>query len=120
MFSAPSSCGRFQLKVESSSPRRSLDTDVAKYQGSRGHLLDLIDRPNWRDELNGILGSVRARISAGSVHIPVGSMQVDEWGLAKFCREHCRPAMDVERFFNKLKQQLYAVENLWVQFPNFH
>jgi len=71
---------------------------VPTFQGSRGHLLDLIDRPGWRDELNGILGAVGATIPSDSAHVPAGSVQPREWNLVKFLQEHCITAMDVDRF----------------------
>ena len=70
------------------------------YQGSRGHLLDLLDRAAWRDELNAILESVGAALVTDCCHIPVGSRQPEEWGLVKFVKKHCAERMEVERFAN--------------------
>ena len=65
------------------------------YQGSRGHLLDLLDRAAWRDELNAILESVGAALVTDCCHIPVGSRQPEEWGLVKFVKKHCAERMEV-------------------------
>jgi hypothetical protein len=71
---------------------------VGSFQGSQGHLLDLLDRPGWRNELNGILASVHASIPSDSVYVPKGSDHPEEWSLIKFCNEHCAHVVDAKRF----------------------
>src|SRR5271166_5112042 len=69
-----------------------------KFQGSQGHLLDLLDRPEWCDELNSVLSSSHAVIPPNSLHVPTGSDGPEEWGLVTFCNRHCTSMMDVDRF----------------------
>jgi hypothetical protein len=80
--------------------------NVAAYQGSRGHLLDLLDRPTWKGELNAILEPVGGLLSGTARHVPIGSHQPEEWGLARFLKEHCKETMDdLQRFSTWWVQQ---------------
>ncbi len=69
-----------------------------RHQGSRGHLLDLVDGEDWWSLLNPLIASASACLDAGSGHVPIGSSEDAEWDLAKFCQAYCASDMKVERF----------------------
>ncbi len=69
-----------------------------RHQGSRGHLLDLLDRDGWREELNQLISTAGAFIGPDSIHVPVDTASPAEWSLARFCKTHCTADMDAGRF----------------------
>ncbi len=69
-----------------------------RHQGSRGHLLDLLDRDGWRDELNQLISTAGAFVGPDSIHVPVDTASPAEWSLARFCKTHCTADMDAGRF----------------------
>ena len=69
-----------------------------RHQGSRGHLLDLVDGEDWWSRLNSLIASADAHLDEGSHHVPIGSDEDSEWDLAKFCQAYCVSDMKVERF----------------------
>jgi hypothetical protein len=73
---------------------------VSKHQGSRGHLLDLLDDQNWPQRLNSLIVDTGALVNENSKHTPINSGNDAEWELQKFCREYCSTQIDLERFEN--------------------
>lgn len=66
------------------------------FHGSRKHILDLIDSPQYLRTLNTLLKR-HALVSDSDVHEPVGLSRVDECEIPDFCRRHCSPWFDLRQ-----------------------
>ena len=72
--------------------------NAVRHQGSRGHLLDLLDCGDWWARLNPLIASADACLDEDSRHVPISSKADTEWSLKKFCRAYCASDMEVDRF----------------------
>ena len=72
--------------------------NAVRHQGSRGHMLDLLDCGDWWARLNPLIAPAGACLDEGSRHVPIGSNEDTEWRLANFCQAYCASEINVERY----------------------
>ena len=66
-------------------------------RGSAKHVLDLLEREDYVQVMNGLLFDGGASIAQSDEHRPLGKHDPAEWSVEAFCAQFCRDWLDVDR-----------------------
>lgn len=69
------------------------------FRGSRKHLLNLLDAPDYPSTLQGILTAAGVALTAQDARQPVGRADSAEWELPRFCLTHCPSWFNADAVF---------------------
>jgi hypothetical protein len=69
------------------------------FRGSRKHLLNLLDGPDYPSTLQRILTAAGVALTAQDARQPVGCTDPAEWELPRFCQTHCTSWLDADTAF---------------------
>src|SRR5262245_27864402 len=69
------------------------------FRGSRKHLLNLLDAPDYPSRLQRLLEAAGIALTAKDARQPIGGRDSAEWELPGFCQTHCASWFDVDAAF---------------------